>query len=108
MVLSLQFDGLEFPAFIQRRSPDLVRRLVFGAAKTERDSKTQIEIAHVLQDVDELLGIELRSRTLERLDQDIGRNEAFERHVVGRLAGKIFGQSILVFEYHTRISGYRR
>src|SRR5476649_2820669 len=104
MVLSLQFDGLEFPAFIQRRSPDLVRSLMFGAAKTKRDSKARIEIAHVLQDVDELLGIELRPGTLERMDQDIGRDETLERHVVRRLAGKIFGQSILVFENHTRIT----
>jgi hypothetical protein len=40
--------------------------------------------------------------------RDIGRDETFERHVVGRLAGKIFGQSILVFENRTRITGYRR
>src|SRR5712671_4693947 len=103
-----KFNGLVLSVFINRRSPDLVRSLVFGAAKIKWDSKAQIEIAHVLQDVDELLGIELRPRALERLDQDIGRNEAFERHVVGRLAGKISGQSIFVFENHTRITRYRR
>src|SRR3984893_6975838 len=106
--ISFKFNGLVLPVFIDRRSPDLVRSLVFGAAKTKRDSKAHIEIMHVLQDVDEFFGIELRPRALERLDQDIGRNETFERHVVGRLAGKIFGQSILVFEDHARITGYRR
>ena len=61
MVLSFQFDGLPLAAFIQRRSPDLVRRLMFGAAKVKWDSEAQIDIAHVLQDVDELFGVELRA-----------------------------------------------
>ena len=56
-----KLDGLVLPVVIKRRSPDLVRCLVFGAAKTEIGSKTQVEIARILEDVDKLLGIELRS-----------------------------------------------
>jgi len=58
-----EFDCLVLPGFIKRRSPDLVRGLVLSAAKTELGSKAEVEIAHVLQDVDELLGIELLSST---------------------------------------------
>jgi hypothetical protein len=61
-----EFDRLVFSVFVDRRSPDLVRSLVFGAAKTELGSKAQVEIARVLQDVDERLGIELRSSALGR------------------------------------------
>src|SRR5216683_3722514 len=86
-----EFDRLVFSVFVDRRSPDLVRSLVFGAAKTELGSKTQVEIARVLQDVDELLGIELRSSALEPLDQDVGCNIALKRDVIRRLAGEIFG-----------------
>jgi hypothetical protein len=63
-----ELDRLVFSVFVDRRSPDLVRSLVFRAAKTELGSKTQVEIARVLQDVDELLGIELRSGTPKPLD----------------------------------------
>jgi hypothetical protein len=63
-----ELDRLVFSVFVDRRSPDLVRSLVFGAAKTELGSKTQVEIARILQDVDELLGIELRSGTPKPLD----------------------------------------
>ena len=93
-------EGLVLAVIIKRRSPDLVRSLVFGAAKTEIGSKTQVEIARVLQDVDELFGIELRSGTFKPLDQNVGRNVALKRHVIRRFAGKIFGKRILVFENH--------
>src|SRR3984893_7079209 len=66
-----EFDRLVFSVFVDRRSPDFVRRLVFRAAKTEIGAKTQVEIARVLQDVDQLLGIELRSGTLQPLDQNV-------------------------------------
>ena len=81
---------------------------MFSAAKAERSSKPQVEIARILQDVDELFGIELRSSTFKSLDQDVRRNVAFKRHVVGRFSGKIFGKRILVFENHTRRAGNRR
>src|SRR6266851_8030656 len=97
-VISFKFDSLVLAAFIERRSPNLVRSLVFGAAETELGSKTQIELAGILQDVDELLGIELRSATLKCLDQDVCRNKALKRHVIRCLAGKIFGDGGLVFE----------
>ena len=103
-----EFDCLVLPGFIKRRSPNLVRGLVLSTAKTKRGSKAQVEIAHVLQDVDQLLGIELRSSTFKRLDQDVCRNIALERHVIRRLAGKIFGQGILVFENNGRVAGNRR
>src|SRR3981189_3406108 len=93
--LLFKFYGLVLPVIIKRRSPNLVRSLVFSAAKTEIGSKTQVEIACVLQDVDELLGIELRSGTFKPLDQDVGRNVALKRHVVRRFAGKMFGKGIL-------------
>src|SRR5450755_4774531 len=70
--MSFKFDGLILPVFVDRRSPDLVRSLVFGAAKTEIGAKTQVEIARVLQGVDQLLGIELGARTLQPLDQHVG------------------------------------
>src|SRR3979409_912567 len=72
----LEFDGLVLAILIKRRSPDLVRRLMFGAAKTERRSKTQIQIAHALQRVDEPFGVELRSGTRHRLDQHARRKIA--------------------------------
>src|SRR6266849_8157508 len=107
-VLSFKFDGLVLAAFIERRSPDLVRSLVFSAAETELGSKTQIELPGILQDADELLGIELRSATLECLDQDVCRNIALARHVIRCLAAKIFGNGSLVFENNARIAGNRR
>src|SRR5712664_3284404 len=61
--ISFELDGLVLAGFIKRRSPDLVRSLVFGAAKTELGAKAEVEIAHVLQDVDEFFGIELCSGT---------------------------------------------
>src|SRR6266851_10370636 len=73
--ISFKFDGLVFPVFVNRRSPDLVRSLVFGAAKTETGAKTQVEGARVLQGVDQLLGIELRSDTLQPLDQNVRSEE---------------------------------
>src|ERR1700738_490258 len=93
---SFKFDGLVLPVVVDRRSPDLVRGLVFGAAKPEIGAKTQVESARVLQGVDQLLGIELRSDTLQPLDQNVGRNVALERHVIRCLAGKVFGEGILV------------
>ena len=71
---------------------------MFSAAKTEIGAKAQVEIARVLQHVDELLGIELWSSTFKPLDQNVGRNVALQRHVIRRFAGKIFGNGILVFE----------
>jgi len=50
-----ELDCLVLSAFIKRRAPYLVRSLVFAAAEVERGSKAQVEIARVLQDVDELL-----------------------------------------------------
>src|SRR3981081_2607600 len=94
----LELECLVLAGLIKRRSPDLVRGLVFSAAKAELSSKTQIEIAGLLPDVDELLGIELRSDTLKRLDQDVGGDIALKRHVIRCLAGKIFGKGSLVFE----------
>src|SRR5229473_5890737 len=86
--ISFKLDGLVLPVFVDRRSPDLVRSLVFGAAETEIGAKTQIEIARVLQGVDQLLGIELRPGTLQPLDQNAGRDVALKRHVIRCLAGK--------------------
>src|SRR5437667_8488084 len=62
-----KLDGLVLSILIKRRTPDLVRSLMFGAAKVERRSKTQIQVAHALQRVDELLGVERRSGALHRL-----------------------------------------
>src|SRR6267378_858512 len=98
LVISFKFDRLVLAAFIERRSPDLVRSLVVSAAETELGSKTPIELAGILQDVVELLGIELRSATVECSDQDACRTVVRERHGVGCLAGKIFGNGSLVFE----------
>src|SRR6266850_4874728 len=100
-----EFQGLVLAVIVKRRSPDLVRCLVFSATKTEIGSKTQVEIARVLQDVDKLLGIELRSSTFKPLDQNVGRNVAIQRHVIRRFAGKIFGKRILVFENNGRVAG---
>src|SRR6266849_7906909 len=96
--ISFKFDGLVLPVFVDRRSPDLVRSLVFGAAETEIGAKTQVESARVLQGVDQLLGIELRSGTLQPLDKNVGREVDLERHVIRCLAGKVLGERILVFE----------
>src|SRR5260370_38754509 len=52
-----KFDGLVLAGFIQRRAPDLVRSLVFGAANTELGSKAKVGVRHILQDVAELLGM---------------------------------------------------
>src|SRR5713101_3764245 len=108
ILLLFEFQGLVLAVIVKRRPPDLVRCLVFSAAKTEIGSKTQVEIARVLQDVDKLLGIELRSGTFNPLDQNVGRNVALQRHVVRRFAGKISGKGILVFENNGRVAGNRR
>src|SRR3981081_2733207 len=81
---------------------------MFSAAKTERGSKPQVEIAHALPVVDKLFGLEWRTGTFKSLDQDVRRIVAFERHVIGRLSGKIFGKGVLVFQNQTRIAGNRR
>ena len=91
-----KFDCLVHPVFIKCHPPHFVRSLVFSAAETDRGAKAQVEVACVLQDVDELLGIELWSRTLKRLDQDVCRNIALERRVIRGLAGKIFSKGIFV------------
>src|SRR3981081_702910 len=103
-----KLDRLVPAVVINRPSPYFVRGLVFGAAITESGSKTHVEIAHSLQDVDELLGIELRYSTFKSLDQDVCRDVALERYVIRRLTGKIFGKGIFVFESHTRVTGNRR
>jgi len=38
-----------------------VRRLVFGTAKGEGSAEAEIEVACILQNVDQLFGIELRT-----------------------------------------------
>jgi MHS family proline/betaine transporter-like MFS transporter len=106
--ISFELDRLVLSGFVKRGSPDLVRRLVFAAAKTESGSKTEVHVAGIFQDVDQLLGVELRPDGLQRLDQDVCRDVAFERHVVRRLARVIFGESILVFENDARVAGNRR
>src|SRR6185369_11464893 len=105
---SFEIDRLEAPGFVERRAPDLVRSLVIGAGKGERYPEAEVEIARALQRIDELLGIELRAGALQRVDQNVGRHETFQRRVVGRLAGKIFRQRVLVFEHRTRMAGNRR
>src|SRR5882757_8086438 len=90
-----ELDCLVLPAFIKRRAPYLVRSLVFAAAEVERGSKAQVEIARVLQDVDELLGIELRPSPLQRLDQDVCRNVTLQRAVVRASPGKYLARAFL-------------
>src|SRR5262249_52389905 len=61
---SFEIEWLIFPRFVERRSPDLVRSLVLAAAEADRDAKTKIEIAGVLQNIDEPLGVDLRAAAL--------------------------------------------
>src|SRR5258706_9699687 len=103
-----EFYRLVLSIFVNRRSPNLVRSLVFSAAETELGSKAQVEIARILQDVDEVFRIELRSIALKPLDQDVCRDLALKRDVIRCLAGKIFAKGILVFENHARIAGNHR
>src|SRR5262249_43014735 len=55
----LQIDRLVDAAFVERGAPDLVRGLVLGPAEVERGAEAEIDIAHGLERVDELLGVEL-------------------------------------------------
>src|SRR5262245_37988593 len=82
------------PVFVNRRSPDLVRRLVFDAAEIERSAETQIEIVRILENVDQAFSIELRARSFECVDQDVSGNIPLQRYVIRRLARKILGERI--------------
>src|SRR6266853_6663190 len=62
---SFKFDRLVFSSFVELRPPDLVRSLVLAAAETERYAKTKIEIAGVLQNIDQPLGVGRRIATLQ-------------------------------------------
>src|SRR5436853_5276439 len=104
MLYLFKLESLVAPAIVDRGSPYLVRRLVFGAAETEGRAKPEIEVARILENVDQLFGIELRTGPLQGLDQDVGGDIAFERDVVRRLARKIFGKRVLVFEHGARIA----
>src|SRR6185369_9456993 len=105
---SFEIDRLEAPGFVERRAPDLVRSLVIGAGKGERYPEAEVEIARALQRIDQLFGIELRAGALECVDQDVRRHETFQGRVVGRLAGKILRERVLVFEHRARMAGDRR
>src|SRR5271168_2759822 len=72
-----QLESLVMPVVVDRRSPDLVRRLMFGAAEAKRSAEAEIEIARILQNVDQLFGIELRAGPFQGLDQDVGGDIAF-------------------------------
>ena len=87
---SFEFDRLVFSAFVERRSPDLVRGLVLATAEAHRRAETEIEAAGVLEDVDQPLAVDLRPAAPEAVDQDVGGNEAFKRDVVRLLTGVIF------------------
>src|SRR5216684_64362 len=104
---SFKFDRLVFSGFVERRSPDLVRSLVLAAAETERYAKTKIEIAGVLQNIDEPLGVDLRAAAPQRVDQHVCRNETLQRDVVRTLAGKIFRKRVLVLDHRARIAAHR-
>src|SRR6266550_8053088 len=100
-----ELKGLVFALVVDGRAPDLVRGLVFGAAVAEGSPETHIEIARVLQRVDQLLSLELRACLFQGIAQDTGCDKAFKRHVVRRLARKKFVQRGLVFENRARIAG---
>src|SRR6266853_3920575 len=64
---SFKFDRLVFSSFVELGPPDLVRSLVLAAAETERYAKTKIEIAGVLQNIDQPLGVRLSITTHKRV-----------------------------------------
>ena len=45
----LHFNRLIHALLVQRGAPDLVGRLMFGAAEAERGAEAEIEVAGVLQ-----------------------------------------------------------
>src|SRR4051812_21304148 len=73
-----QLDRLVAAVVVDRRSPYFVRRLVFCAAKIEGSSEAKIDVAHTLEIIDQLLGIDLRAGPFQGLDQDVGGDIAFE------------------------------
>ena len=61
----------------------------------------------IFQDVDQPFGFDLGTATPQRIDENVRRNEAFQRHVVRVLTGEILCEGVLVVENRARIAGYR-
>src|SRR6478752_430095 len=78
----LQFQRGVLAVFVDRRAPDLVRGLVLGAAECQRRAEAETHVAHGLEIVDQLLGVELRTGLPQCLDQHIRRDIALERDIV--------------------------
>jgi len=57
----LELEGLVLALVVDGRAPDLVRGLVLGAAVAEGSPETQVEIARVLERIDQLFSVELRA-----------------------------------------------
>ncbi len=93
--LLFQLDCLEAAGLVERGAPDLFGGGVFRAAEIQRHAKAEIEIAGCLQRIDQPFGVELRSDALQPVDQDVGCDEALQRRVVGRFAGKYFASAFL-------------
>ena len=60
----------------------------------------------IFQDVDQPFGFDLGTATPQRIDENVRRNEAFQRHVVRVLTGEILCEGVLVVENRARIAGY--
>src|SRR5204863_5832049 len=90
----LQLDRLVLAVVVDGRAPDLVRGLMFGAAVAELGAQPEIKLAHGLERIDELFGVEMRAGLLQRLDQHAGRHISLERDVVGCLTGEIFDERV--------------
>src|SRR5262245_31573874 len=86
---SFEIDRLETPAFVEGRTPYLVRGLVIGASEGELHAESEIEVAGSFQRVHEFFGIERLPGALQPVDQDARRHKSFQRSIVRRLAGKI-------------------
>src|ERR1700742_787995 len=82
----IQFQRRVLAALVDRGAPDLVRGLVLGAAVAERRAEAEIDVAHRLEIVDQLLGVEVYPGLPDRLDQHIGGDVALQRDIIGRLA----------------------
>ena len=72
---------------------------MLGTAEVHGRAEPNVEIVKILKACDQFFGVELSTVLLQRGDQYSAVHISFERHVVWRLAGKVFGECSFVIQH---------
>ena len=86
------------PGRVELCAPHLVHSLVLGSAEGHGCPEPDVEVAKILESCYQFFGVELRAIAFQRFDQNVGRHVTFERHVVRRLPGEVFGERSFIIE----------